>query len=89
MRPAAQNGRVLERAVSTIDILGLNREHLKALRFQTWRSVNALCLALSSAQLPPAVQTEVEQSIQAALAAGAAFSAMTRHLVRHVHGLQL
>lgn len=89
VHPAAANGRVRERAVSTIAILGLNREVLKRLRFQTWRLINALCLARGAVALPPPEHTQVEQAIQGALEDRQAFSAMTRHLVRRVHGLPL
>jgi hypothetical protein len=87
IQPAAAGGRARDRAISTIAILGLNREVLKRLRFQTWRLINALCLALGAAGLPAAVQTQVQQSIQAAIGDAEAFAAMTRHLVRRIHGL--
>lgn len=88
VKPAAAAGRDRDRALSTIDILGLNREELRRLRFQTYRSINALCLALG-AGLPAAVQLQVEQSVGSALEDQEAFAAMTRFLVRTIHGLAL
>lgn len=89
VQPAAAGGRVRARALSTIAILGLNREDLKESRFRTWRSLNALCLVQDAAPaaLPARVLSEVRESIQAALGNDQQFAAMARHLVRRVHGL--
>ena len=85
---AVAGGRGHERAESTIDLLGLNREKLKQLRWQTYQLIDTLCLTLG-AGLPQAVHQQVERSVQSSLEDKEAFAAMNRHLVRQVHGLPL
>ncbi len=88
VRPAATGGRDRARAISTIAILGLNREELRRLRFDTYRSINALCLALIQGLTDP-IKTAVEDAVRKTLEDRHAFAAMNRHLVRQIHGLPL
>jgi hypothetical protein len=90
VEPAAAGGRDHDRAKATIDILGLNRERLRRLRYQTYQTLNALCLTLQQAALlPPALVAQVQASIQAAVMNASSFTGMSRHLVRGVHQLPL
>ena len=85
IKPAIAAGRDHDRAESTIDILGLNREKLKQLRWESYQLLDALCklIPLLPVPLPP----DADKSVRDALEAKSSFAAMHRHLVRKTHNL--
>jgi hypothetical protein len=89
VRPAAAAGRARARAESTIAILGLNREELRRLRFQTFQTINALCKVFAAAGIPADLHADTEQALRLAVEDRSSFAAMNRHLVRQIHGLSL
>jgi len=86
--PLATRGRAKTRAVETIEILGLNRPELLRARWKQFRPVNALCANLKAGLRSPEKE-DTEEMLREVMADDSPYAAMSRYVVRVVHGLTL
>ncbi len=83
------NGARAKAAFAAADkFLGLNRQELKAWRWQVWDVADTLALTLGEA-LQPATRSRVEALLRDMMSVTGEFAGMVRYLVREVRGLPL
>lgn len=86
--PRAPRGRAKERAEETIEILGLNRPELLQARWKRFRLVNGLCMNLI-AGLPTPDKEDTEDLLREVMAGDSPYAAMSRYVIRVMHGLTI
>lgn len=86
--PRAGRGRAKTRAESTIQILGLDREQLRKVRYQFYRPLDGLCLGVKT-PIPASLRAMYQKVLREAMEDKHAFAAMNRYLVRVIHGLTI
>lgn len=74
---------------ASVEFLGLNREELLELRYEQYRTLNALRLAFESGQLPAAVREATRDVLKAAIDDSAEYAGMSRYFVNKVWNLDL
>lgn len=90
MAPQNQNNPRHVRAYdASVEFLGLNREELLRLRYEQYRTLNALRLAFQSGQLPASVQEATREVLKASIEDSAEYSGMSRYFVKKVWNLNL
>lgn len=79
---ARGRGRASQRAVAAaVDVLGLNREELRRLRYVTYENVKTWCLVIQTAA-QPAVRKMAEEQLLKLAGSEYPFAGMTRHFLR-------
>lgn len=86
--PRATRGRAKARAEETIAILGLNRPELLRARWKQFRPVDTLCRNFK-AGLPSPEKEDTEDMLKEVMAGDSPYAAMSRYVIREIHGLTI
>lgn len=86
--PRAARGRAKSRAEETIEVLGLNRPELLRSRWKQFRPVDTLCRNLK-AGLPSPEKEDTEDMLREVMAGDSPYAAMSRYVIREIHGLTI
>lgn len=91
MRPRQASGAKHWRADRSIEMLGLNREELRRVRWQAYRPIATHCRILQRGLLDsdPALKAETEAMLVAAMAPAQYFAGLCRWTIREQFGLPL
>jgi hypothetical protein len=89
--PRVTSGHQRWRAQTTIDVLGLNREELRRLRWKAYRTIANLCKIYASGQLDgdPALKKETADTLKVSMDFDQFFAGLCRWTIREQHGLPL
>jgi 5-methylcytosine-specific restriction endonuclease McrA len=90
VRIAPREGPAAQRACAAAErFLGLNREELRRLRYQTFATLDTFRLAVQTELLPAALRERVREQLRSMLADDAPFAGMARFFVREVWQLEV